>query len=92
MERQVSDSFCSTLWCILAFEQTHLCEFDRVKIFPELVQGSLLAGYGVMWTGSRTLAEVNKWERGLEPTETEVNTLFFYEYIYENIEAKICEI
>ena len=27
----------------------------------------------VVCTGIRTVAEENKWERGLEPTETEVN-------------------
>ena len=28
---------------------------------------------GAVWTGIRTVAEGNKKERGLEPTETEVN-------------------
>ena len=29
--------------------------------------------FGALWTGIRTVAELNKYERGLEPTETEVN-------------------
>ena len=30
-------------------------------------------GCVLVCTGIRTVAEENKWERGLEPTETEVN-------------------
>ena len=29
--------------------------------------------FGALWTSSRAEAEVNKLERGLEPTETEIN-------------------
>ena len=32
-----------------------------------------LAYFGAAWTPIRPVAEVNKQERGLEPTETEVN-------------------
>ena len=30
---------------------------------------------GVVWEGIWSVAEVNNWERGIEPTETKVNTL-----------------
>ena len=29
--------------------------------------------FGALWTSSRAEAEVNKWETGQEPTETEIN-------------------
>ena len=31
--------------------------------------------FGAMWTPIRPVTEVNKWERGLEPTETEVKNI-----------------
>ena len=37
----------------------------------------------VVWTGIRLVAEVNKWERGLEPTEKKVNIQGWEQTIFE---------